>query len=59
MCLERIFRVHSKPGGDGVLDFFAGSGTTSEAAAKNGGRFCPVDESAEAVMVMWPLKKFV
>ena len=31
--LERIVRVHSNPG-ETVLDFFAGSGTTGEAAAK-------------------------
>jgi site-specific DNA-methyltransferase (adenine-specific) len=49
--LERIVRVHSNPG-DVVLDFFAGSGTTGEAAAKNGREFCLVDESAEAVAVM-------
>ena len=35
--LERIVRVHSNPG-EMVLDFFAGSGTTGEAAAKNGRR---------------------
>ena len=49
--LERIVRVHSNPG-ELVLDFFAGSGTTGEAAAKNGRRFWLVDESAEAVAVM-------
>ncbi|WP_213806580.1 site-specific DNA-methyltransferase [Granulicella sp. dw_53] len=49
--LERIVRVHSNPG-DRVLDFFAGSGTTAEAAAKNGRCFCMVDESAEAIAVM-------
>jgi site-specific DNA-methyltransferase (adenine-specific) len=49
--LERIVRVHSNPG-DLVLDFFAGSGTTGEAAAKNGRAFCLVDESAEAIAVM-------
>jgi site-specific DNA-methyltransferase (adenine-specific) len=49
--LERIVRVHSNPG-DLVLDFFAGSGTTGEAAAKNDRRFCLVDESAEAIAVM-------
>jgi site-specific DNA-methyltransferase (adenine-specific) len=49
--LERIVRVHSNPG-DLVLDFFAGSGTTGEAAAKNGRAFCMVDESAEAIAVM-------
>jgi site-specific DNA-methyltransferase (adenine-specific) len=49
--LERIVRVHSRPG-ERVLDFFAGSGTTGEAAAKHGREFCLVDESAEAVAVM-------
>jgi site-specific DNA-methyltransferase (adenine-specific) len=49
--LERIVRVHSNPG-DLVLDFFAGSGTAGEAAAKNGRAFCMVDESAEAVAMM-------
>ncbi len=49
--LERIVRVHSNPG-DLVLDFFAGSGTTGEAAAKHGRTFVMVDESAAAVRVM-------
>ncbi len=49
--LERIVRVHSNSG-DLVLDFFAGSGTTGEAAGRNGRAFCMVDESAEAVGVM-------
>src|SRR5437868_3462539 len=49
--LERIVRVHSNPG-DLVLDFFAGSGTTGEAAAKHGRRFLFIDESANAVNVM-------
>jgi site-specific DNA-methyltransferase (adenine-specific) len=49
--LERIVRVHSNPA-DLVLDFFAGSGTTGEAAARNGRTFCLVDESAEAIAVM-------
>ena len=49
--LERIVRVHSNPG-DVVLDFFAGSGTTGEAAAKNGRSFLMVDESAVAIAVM-------
>jgi DNA modification methylase len=49
--LERIVRVHSNPG-DLVLDFFAGSGTTGEAASMNGREFCLVDESAEAIAVM-------
>lgn len=49
--LERIIRVHSNPG-EVVLDFFAGSGTTGEAAAKLGRDFILVDVSAEAVAVM-------
>ncbi len=49
--LERIVKVHSRKG-DVVLDFFAGSGTTGEAAAKNGRGFVLVDESAEAVAIM-------
>ena len=49
--LERIVRVHSNQG-ELVLDFFAGSGTTGEAAARNGRRFCMVDENADAVTVM-------
>jgi site-specific DNA-methyltransferase (adenine-specific) len=49
--LERVVRVHSNPG-DLVLDFFAGSGTTGEAAARHGRTFCLIDESAEAVAVM-------
>jgi site-specific DNA-methyltransferase (adenine-specific) len=49
--LERIVKVHSKVG-DLVLDFFAGSGTTGEAAARHERRFVMVDESAEAVRVM-------
>ena len=57
--LERIVRVHSNPG-EMVVDFFAGSGTTGEAAAKNSRRFCLVDESAEAVAVMQRrLEKYV
>jgi site-specific DNA-methyltransferase (adenine-specific) len=49
--LERIVKVHSNPG-ETVLDFFAGSGTAGEAAAKNGRRFLLVDESKEAVKTM-------
>ena len=49
--LERIVKVHSNAG-DVVLDFFAGSGTAGEAAAKNGRRFLLVDENAEAIRVM-------
>jgi site-specific DNA-methyltransferase (adenine-specific) len=49
--LERIVRVHSKAG-DRVLDFFAGSGTTGEAAWRNGRFAVLVDENPEAVGVM-------
>ena len=49
--LERIVRVHSQPG-DLVIDFFAGSGTTGEAAARNGRRFLLVDSNPESIEVM-------
>lgn len=49
--LERIVRVHSRPG-DVVLDCFAGSGTTGEAAAKHGRDFLLVDSNAAAIDVM-------
>ena len=49
--LERIVRVHSNPG-DRVLDFFAGSGTTGLAAARNGRNYILIDESPEACTVM-------
>ena len=35
-----------------MLDFFAGSGTTGEAAAKHGRNFLLVDENAAAVKIM-------
>jgi len=49
--LERIVRVHSQPG-DVVLDAFAGSGTSGEAAARNGRGFVLIDQSRAAVRVM-------
>ena len=49
--MNRIIKVHSNPG-DLVLDFFAGSGTTGESAARNGREFLLVDESPEATQVM-------
>lgn len=49
--LERIVRVHSNPG-ERVLDFFAGSGTTGEAAARLGRDAVLIDVSADAVAVM-------
>lgn len=50
--LNRIIRVHSNPG-DRVLDFFAGSGTTGEAAAHLGRRAVLVDNNPEAIRVMF------
>jgi site-specific DNA-methyltransferase (adenine-specific) len=49
--LERIIRVHSNPG-DTVLDFFAGSGTTGVAAARNDRRYILIDENSEAIALM-------
>jgi len=49
--LERIIKVHSSPG-ETVLDFFAGSGTTGEAAARNGRSYILVDSNPEAAGVM-------
>lgn len=49
--LNRIVRVHSDPG-DRVLDFFAGSGTTGEAAARNGREAVLVDNNPRAVETM-------
>jgi site-specific DNA-methyltransferase (adenine-specific) len=49
--LLRILRVHANRG-DLVLDFFAGSGTTGEAAARLGCGFVLVDSSPEAIAVM-------
>ena len=49
--LNRIVKVHSRPG-DLVLDFFAGSGTTGEAAARHERDFLLVDDNPEAVGVM-------
>jgi site-specific DNA-methyltransferase (adenine-specific) len=49
--LNRIIAVHSRPG-DTVLDFFAGSGTTGEAAAKAGRKFILIDSSSDAAKLM-------
>ena len=49
--VERIVRVHSNPG-DQVLDFFAGSGTTGEAAARQNRHATLVDSSEQALQVM-------
>ena len=49
--MERIVKVHSNPG-DTILDFFAGSGTTGEAAARHGRDYILVDSNPEAARVM-------
>ena len=49
--LERIVKVHSSPG-DRLLDFFAGSGTFGEAAARHGRACLLVDNNPEAVEIM-------
>jgi site-specific DNA-methyltransferase (adenine-specific) len=49
--LERIIAVHSDPA-DLVVDFFAGSGTTGEAAARQGRNYLLVDSNPEAIRVM-------
>lgn len=49
--IERIVRVHSRPG-DRLLDFFAGSGTFGEAAARLGREVVLVDDNPEAIEVM-------
>lgn len=49
--IERIVRVHSNPG-DRLLDFFAGSGTLGEAAARNGRSCVLIDDNPEAIEVM-------
>jgi site-specific DNA-methyltransferase (adenine-specific) len=48
--INRIVQVHSCPG-DVVLDFFAGSGTTGESAARHGRGFVLVDDSPDAVRI--------
>jgi site-specific DNA-methyltransferase (adenine-specific) len=49
--LRRIVAVHSRPG-DRVLDLFAGSGTTGEAALSLGRSAVLVDNNPEALAVM-------
>ncbi len=49
--IERIVNVHSNPD-DLVVDFFAGSGTVGEAAARLGRQFLLVDNNPDAITVM-------
>ncbi|MEW6489922.1 MAG: DNA methyltransferase [Thermodesulfobacteriota bacterium] len=49
--LNRIVKVHSRPG-DLLVDFFAGSGTLGEAAARLGRDFLLVDNNPDAVEIM-------
>jgi len=49
--LTRIVKVHTKQG-DLVLDFFAGSGTLGEAAAKLGRDFILIDNNPDAAQIM-------
>jgi len=49
--VSRIIKVHSRPE-DVVLDFFAGSGTTGDAAARHGRGFVLIDSNPEAAALM-------
>jgi site-specific DNA-methyltransferase (adenine-specific) len=49
--LKRIIQASSRPG-DTVLDFFAGSGATGEAAFQLGRKFILIDNHPEALEVM-------
>jgi len=49
--LNRIVQVHSNAG-DRLLDFFAGSGTFGEAAARHGRDVVLIDQNDEAIEVM-------
>ena len=49
--IERLVKVHSRPG-DLLLDFFAGSGSLGEAAAKHDRNYLLIDNNPEAVQIM-------
>ncbi len=49
--LERLIKVHTEPGAR-VLDFFAGSGTTGEAARRHDRYAVLIDHNPEAIEVM-------
>jgi site-specific DNA-methyltransferase (adenine-specific) len=48
--VNRVIKVHSRPG-DVALDFFGGSGTTAEAAARHERGFVLIDSNPEAVEI--------
>ena len=48
--LNRVIKVHSRVG-DVVLDFFGGSGTSGEAAARHQRGFVLIDDNPEAVAI--------
>ena len=56
--LKRLLRVHTSAG-DLVVDCFAGSGTTGEAAARLGRRFVIGDTSEDALAIMQARLAFV
>lgn len=49
--LDRIVKVHSAPG-DTLLDFFAGSGTLGEAAARHNRSSILVDNNIPAIKII-------
>jgi len=49
--LTRIVKIHSHPG-DLLLDFFAGSGTLGEAAARLGRDYILIDNNPQAIAIM-------
>ena len=49
--LSRIVKVHSNPG-DLLMDFFAGSGTLAEAAARNDRSFIAIEKNPDAARIM-------
>jgi site-specific DNA-methyltransferase (adenine-specific) len=55
--LNRIISVHSNPG-DLVCDYFAGSGTTGESAARLGRDYLLIDSNPEAVQIMYRRLQF-
>jgi site-specific DNA-methyltransferase (adenine-specific) len=48
--MNRLIKVHSSPG-DVILDFFAGSGTSGDAAARHDRGFVLIDDKLEAVRI--------